>query len=98
MRYYNPQFNQVFLADDPGSANDTLAEATQKAMGVAPVKSWQAAVVDQSLFTFLTFKTAIEEYREMGISEHPDITEIEKTWQLLSITEIGDLFLYRFGQ
>jgi len=98
MRYYNPQLNQVFLADDPGSANDTLAEATQKAMGVAPVKSWQAAVVDQSLFTFLTFKTAIDEYREMGISEHPLITEIEKTWQLLSITEIGDLVLFRFGQ
>lgn len=98
MRYYNPQFNQVFLADDSGSANDTLAEATQKAMGVAPVKSWQSAVVDHSLFTFLTFKTAIEEYREMGISEHPVIAEIEKTWQLLSITEIGDLVLYRFGQ
>lgn len=98
MRYYNPQFNQVFLADDSGSANDTLAEATQKVIGLAPVKSWQAAVVDHSLFTFLTFKTAIEEYREMGIYEHPVIAEIEKTWQLLSITEIGDLVLYRFGQ
>ncbi|HTX79951.1 MAG TPA: glycosyltransferase family 39 protein, partial [Longilinea sp.] len=44
--YYAPQLEQAFLPDVSGSSNDTLAPATQAAMGIFPVKDVQVATQD----------------------------------------------------
>ncbi len=95
---YRPDMPQSFLADIPGSANDTFAPESQNAMKIYPSFSTADAVGEADIVSFIVFRKTISEYQEMGFSEHPVIEWFDKGWQLLSWDVVGDLEIYKFGR
>ena len=95
MVYYFPDFKQVFLADQAGSPNDTLAYGTQAALGIYPVQTWREATNDEPRVTFVTFQQANDEYREMGLLENPIVREMQEEFHLVSVELISDMVIYR---
>jgi mannosyltransferase len=63
--YYQPDLAQVFLADPPGSPNDTLAPGTMEAMGLRPT-SLEAATSSAARIRFVVFQRALDEAATMG--------------------------------
>ncbi len=94
---YDDQSNQVFVADEPGSHNDTLAMATQKAMNIFAKKDIQEAVGENREIRFVVFSRAILEYKQAGIDTHPKIQWLNEHYDFVKHEVIGDLeLLYYF--
>lgn len=96
IHYYDPDLDQVFLPDEPGSHNDTYALASQQAIKLFPVDSLEAAIRDQDKVWFVVFSKAIDEYREAGYDDHPVLAELDKQYTLLDHTTFGDLEVFSF--
>ncbi len=95
MAVYAPDLKQVFIADPPGSHNDTLAPATQKAMNIYPVPDIEHAAGDSRRIKFVVFQTAIQEYREQG-KAHPILTWLDGNYQLAGHQAFNDLEVYEY--
>jgi mannosyltransferase len=93
---YYPKVKQVFIADIPGSANDTFAIASQKAMALYPQESIQQAVGGISAVNFLVFSRTIREYQQLGYEEHPQIAWLDENFYLQEVVHVGDLEIYRY--
>lgn len=91
MHYYGPDLPQAFLPDEPGSHSDTLASATQDAMGIWPVEDLQAATDGASRLWFVFFTRAVEEYVAMGLPDHPVLAALEQEWRQTDHAIFGDL-------
>lgn len=96
MVVYQPELPMVFLADDPGSHNDTLAPETADALGLEPSASIESAVEGRSGVWFVVFQRAIEEYKQLGASQHPVIAWLQEHYQLRDQLQVGDLLLMHF--
>jgi len=97
MRYYDEERGAAFLADEPGSTNDTLAMATQHAMGIYPVKDFSKAIEGKDSFFFVVFKKAIEEFEQTG-QQHPVLEALSKNYLQTNLTLIGDLEIIQFRE
>ncbi len=75
--FYAPGLPQVFLADPPGSPNDTFTPGSQQAMGIFPQPDLATAVGDSRSVYFITFTQTLQEYKEMGLAESPNIRWLE---------------------
>lgn len=95
-RVYFPQAEQSFLADIPGSSNDTFAPASQEAMNIFPERSPELAIEGYDIVDFVVFSRTIREYEKMGLDQHPVLTLLENQMQLISIRQFEDLEIYRF--
>jgi mannosyltransferase len=95
---YNRNLNQRFMADAPGTFNDTLALASQEAMNQLAFTKLSPAVDGYGQVFFITFQKALDEYSAGGKTEHPSITELINQYKLVRITPIGDLLVYEFSQ
>jgi hypothetical protein len=93
--YYAPDLPQVFLPDAPGSHNDTLAPATQDAMGIWPVEGLEESTEDASRVWFVFFTRALEEWKERGGS-HPTLETLEKERRLVDQAVFNDLEVMLF--
>jgi hypothetical protein len=93
---YGNQQNQVFIADEAGSHNDTLAVATQKAMNIFAKKDIQEAVGDNKNIRFVVYTRAIEEYKQAGIEIHPKIKWLSDNYHFVDHIVIGDIELYDY--
>jgi len=91
MHYYAPELPQCFLPDEPGSPNDTLAPASQEAMGIRPVESVEAATAGASRLWFVYFTRAVEEYRAAGLPGHPLLDALASDWRQVEHVAFGDL-------
>jgi mannosyltransferase len=91
MRYYHPELPQVFLADMPGSGNDTFAGGSQEAMQIFPARDLEAAVGDSSGLYFVVFSQAIQEYQAAGQAEHPVMAWLDDHFRRESSTVFKDL-------
>ncbi len=69
--YYGPHLPQRYLADPAGSGSDTLAPVTQQVLGFMADESAPEAVAGSSVVWFIQFPREVEEYRRLGLGEHP---------------------------
>ena len=95
-RYYSPAMPQAFLADDPGSPNDTLAPASQAALGLYPEASLAQAVGDSGKVWFVVFSETVQEYRQAGIPDHPQVAWLKAAYPLSHVTQFNDLIVVQF--
>ena len=96
--YYAPNLPQVFLADEPGSSNDTYALASQEAMQLFPQPDVTTAIATAPRIHFVVFTQAIRDYQSMGISTHPVLTELNACCSLVTHQTFGDLEIYTFDR
>ncbi len=94
MRFHDRALPQVFLADPPGSSNDTLAPASQAAMNLFPVEL-DAAMRGRARVWFVIFQTALDQAAEEG-HPHGNLSQLDAAMQRRGVTSFGDLriFLY----
>jgi hypothetical protein len=93
---YDNQQNQVFIADEAGSHNDTLAIASQKAMNIFAQKDIQEAVGDNQKVRFVVYTRAIEEYKQARIVIHPKIKWLNENYHFVDHEVIGDIEIYNY--
>ena len=94
MHFYDRSLRQEFLADPPGSANDTLARGSQEAMGLFPVE-FAAATRGQSRVWFVIFQTAIDEAAHEG-HDHANVSRLDAAMRCAQVTAFGDLRIYQY--
>ncbi|MEI8131546.1 MAG: glycosyltransferase family 39 protein [Leptolinea sp.] len=94
---YAPELNSQFLADQPGSANDTLALQTQTALDLFP-QVLPTALKGSSRFFFVVFQQTIKEYQAAG--GHPIIKQMNALAGQPVLHSFGDLDVleYSFSQ
>jgi mannosyltransferase len=93
--FYAPDLQQAFLADEPGSHNDTFAPASQVAMNIFPVKDVQTAVERRNRIFYVVFNGAIDEYKQQG-NEHPQLTWLNENYHYIDQMGFNDLLIYQF--
>ncbi|MCC6148285.1 MAG: glycosyltransferase family 39 protein [Anaerolineaceae bacterium] len=96
MTFFGRELPQVFLADAPGSPNDTLAYETQKALGIFPQASIEQAVHLKDEIFFVVFTRVLVEYRNLGEKTHPSLRWLGENYTLIEEEKIGDLTIYHF--
>lgn len=94
--FYAPNAPQVFLADPPGSPNDTFEVGSQMAMQIFPEPDLPAAVGDRSSIYFVTFSQTFREYEQMGFAEHPNIGWLDAHFQKVERKVFSDLEVYYY--
>ncbi len=95
--YYNPSLRQEFLADTPGSSNDTYAPSSQAALKLFPQSSIQSAAGGYGTVYFVVFQKAIDEYIAAG-ENHPALDWLENEYNLVDIRHFSDLDVYEFSK
>lgn len=95
---YAPALGQTFLADEPGSHNDTLALASQQAMQIFPEASIQTAVMGKSDIYFVVFTRALQEYADLKEGLYPPLQFLSNTYQEMDIAYYNDLAVYHYGK
>jgi len=76
MHYYAPHLPGVFLADPPGSPQDTLARPTQEALGIFATPTITEAVGEAGRVWLVYFPREVEEVQAM-VAEHPALAWLE---------------------
>lgn len=94
MRFYDRALPQEFLADPPGSSNDTLARSTQDAMDLHPVELAQSIQGHRRVW-FVIFQTALEQAAAEG-HPHGNLSQLDTLMQRGEILQFGDLRVYRY--
>lgn len=96
MHFYAPELNQEFLADEPGSHNDTLAPATQAALGLFPISEAAEAARGAQRVRYVIFQRALDEYAARDERRPPALAWLESAGELRTRTAFGDLWIYDF--
>lgn len=94
--FYAPDLPQVFIADPPGSPNDTFEPGSQQAMQIFPQPDLPAAVGESNEIYFITFSQTFNEYQAMGLAEHPSIAWLTKHFRQVDRQVYSDLEIYHF--
>jgi 4-amino-4-deoxy-L-arabinose transferase-like glycosyltransferase len=94
--YYDRSLSQSFIADEPGSPSDTLAYATQEALGLFAAPDIDAATRGYDRVWFVMFRRAADEYRAAGHTDHPQRMWLEEHYRLTSVTSFNDLDVYEY--
>jgi len=95
--YYGPDFEQRYLPDLPGSASDTLAEATQRVLGLVAERDIATAVGDAPGVWFIVFRRERQEYADLGYSQHPGLSWLQTHFDWEQTLAFGELELHHFG-
>jgi hypothetical protein len=93
---YDRKLEQRFMADPPGTFNDTLAKPSQQAMQQFASTDLVEAVNGYQRIEFVTYQKALDEYMAVGKAEHPSITQLKKKFRLVNTSSIGDLRVFEF--
>ncbi len=96
--YYAPDLPQVFVADAPGSGNDTFAPASQAAMGIFPQPDLSTAVGNSRGVYFVAYSRTTAEYQAMGLETHPALAWLEERYTLAGRDVFRDVEVYHFVQ
>ena len=96
MRYYDPPLRQVFLADPPGSMNDTFAPQSQQAMQIFPQPDIETAAADYQDVYFITFSQTFRDYEAMGYPDYPNIRWLDDRFQLVDRVAFRDLEIFHY--
>ena len=93
---YQPDLQQSFLGDEPGSHNDTYAYASQVAMGLYPINSAQELITDKNEVYFVVFTRAIEEYTQIEDGKHPVLAYLSSELTEKEVIQFNDLEVYHY--
>ncbi len=96
MHFYQPGLPQDFIADPPGSPNDTFAPESQRAMGIFPAADLGSAVGSAKHVWFVVFERAIEEYTSLGQPNHPHLAWLLERFNMIDRLTYNDLLIYEF--
>ncbi len=94
--YYDRNLEQVFIADEPGSHNDTYAPVSQQAIGLIPEPSIAAAAGDSDRVYFVVFTQAIEEYETLGGEGDPNLAWLSAQYPTREHQIFKDLEIFLF--
>lgn len=94
--YYAPELPQVFVADIPGSANDTFEPESQQAMQIFPQPDLASAVGESSEVYYVFFSQTLAEYQAIGLEEHPGIGWLDDHYRQVDQTAFNDLLIYHY--
>lgn len=94
--FFNPEMPQRFLADEPGSSNDTFAPASQQAMQLFPDSNLEAAVGDAQVVYYVVFTKAIDEYITAGEAGHPALLWLQSAFHETDVQIFNDLQVIRY--
>ncbi|HVN54225.1 MAG TPA: glycosyltransferase family 39 protein [Anaerolineaceae bacterium] len=97
MKFYAPDLDQQFIADEPGSFNDTLAPSSADVMGIHPVTDIQTAAVQHQRIHFVVFSRTIQEYTDSGLADHPSLAWLKDHYHLTAQRNFNDLQIYTFA-
>ncbi len=95
---YEPGLPQMFLGDETGSHNDTLALASQQAMQLFPEVSIQEALKNKSQVYFFVFTRALDEYAELHTDVYPSLAYLDANFQEIDVTYFNDLAVYQYAK
>ncbi len=94
-RVYSQNLNSHFLADEPGSANDTLAVQTMKALDIEAYTNVEYAIKGYQRVFFVVFSQTIDEYYIAG--GHPEMKFLEGKAGEPVKHEFGDLLILEYA-
>ncbi|MEW6568840.1 MAG: glycosyltransferase family 39 protein [Chloroflexota bacterium] len=94
--YYGPGLPHHYIADPPGSGSDTLARATQEVLGLLADADAAEAAGGAPGVWFVIFPREIEEYRALGVAEHPALAWLSGHYRFGAELEFGEVRLYHF--
>jgi uncharacterized membrane protein len=97
MHLYAPGLHQVFLPDEPGSHNDTLAAPTQRALGLLPVDGVEEAAGGARRVRYVVFARALDEYSLRPEGEPAALTWLRAHAVPGEAGKFNDLWVYDFS-
>lgn len=92
---YAPDLNGRFLADPPGSANDTLAEGTMDALDISAFSDLSSAIQGSNRVFFVVFDRTMKEYQTQN--GHPLLAELSRISGKPVQRTFGDLQIMEFN-
>jgi len=90
MHVYAPGLSGEFLADVPGSPQDTLAQPTQRALGIHATATISQAVGAADRVWLIVFSREIEEAQALGVDHHA-LNWLEKRFAIEDQKRFNDL-------
>ena len=96
--YYDNNLPQTFIADPPGSSTDTLASATQQALGLDGKVDIESVGLDANIIWFIIFERSNQEYGQRGEFMHPHLVWLTDHYYLNEIENWGELRLFVFSK
>lgn len=95
--FYNHTLSQRYLADIPGSTEDTLALPTQEALRLLADSCIQSASRDGERVWFIVFADAEQQYQEANRPEYRETMEwLNTNYMLAEQQHFNDLNVYLF--
>jgi len=95
MLFYDSNLTQYYLADPPGSENDTLSQESQIALGYIAINNMDNLFFYDKLF-FVSFALTEIEYKNQGLSD-PNLIILRSFYgEEEERTLIGDINVYYF--
>ncbi|MEZ4514708.1 MAG: glycosyltransferase family 39 protein [Chloroflexota bacterium] len=95
---YNRALPQQFIADEPGSPSDTLASATQAALGLWATADLETAVSNHPhVYLILLDRAQAEEAVAARQPTHPHLAWLSDRYQLQDTIRFNDLAIYHFS-
>lgn len=94
--FFDPDLPQRFLADEPGSSNDTYAPASQQAMQLVPDPNLETAIGDARVVYYVVFDKAIDEYLAAGEAGHPSLLWLQSRFRQTDVLVFNDLRVIRY--
>lgn len=95
-RYYTPDLPQEFVADPPDSGSDTLAPATQAALGMAEQPTVADAVGQAGGVWLVMFTREAGDYQAAGQPAPPTLSWLDANFSRQEERVFGDLLLLHF--
>ncbi len=96
--YYDRLLPQTYVADPPGTPQDTLAPSTQKVLGLEAQPDIQAAASSANRVWFIIFQTSNQQYIDAGYPGHPQLTWLMQHYRQVGMEQLGDLQVYQFAK
>jgi uncharacterized membrane protein len=96
MVYVAPGMDQGYMADIRGTGSDTLALPTQEVLGLLAVEDIDVAIGDSDRIYFVVFEREISEYLALGEEQHPHLARLEMSFEIIEVSEWGELRVYVF--
>jgi mannosyltransferase len=93
---YDRSLPQQFIADAPGSPEDTLAYPTQQALGLYATPDIETAAAGHDRVWLMLFDRAVAEYVEAGRNEHPHQLWLSQGYTLVSVTQFDSVSVYEY--
>lgn len=94
-KIYAPDLKSRFLADPPGTANDTLAQETMDALSISAYSNLSSAIQGSDRVFFVVFERTLNEYQTQN--GHPVVAELSRISGKPVQQTFGDLQIMEFN-